>query len=213
MPRLPRHASAPRRFRRPSIKSILECKPTHAEEVEAMRAARLASPDGRELIGYTDCWSAAPGERIRLMASSSTSPITVRLVRLRHGDPNPAGPGLLMEPVPSLVDGDYPCSPQTVKSGSFAVLDSAVLDSAPAQGSALSVWAWTRLPARGRRQGLLARGFLELFLAADGLPSISFGGVSVAARQPLRRESWTRLGVACGDCKIGLKVPGGPVAT
>src|SRR6266851_9714381 len=193
MPRLPRHASAPRRFRRPSIKSILECQPTHSAEVEAIMAARLASPDGSELIGYTDRWSSAPGERIRLMASSSTSPITVRLVRLRHGDPNPAGPGLLMEPVPSLIDGDYPCSPQTVKSGSFAVLDSAVLDSAvldsaPAQGSALSVWAWTRLPARGRRQVLLARGFLELFLDADGLPSISFGGVSVAARQPLRRE-------------------------
>src|SRR5258705_5842540 len=171
MPRLPRHVCAPRRFRRPSIKSILECQPTHSAEVEAIMSARLASPDGSELIGYADCWSAAPGERIRLMASSSTSPITVRLVRLRHGDPNPAGPGLLMEPVPSLIDGDYPCSPQTVKSGSFAVLDSAVLDSAvldsaPAQGSALSVWAWTRLPARGRRQVLLARGFLELFLDA-----------------------------------------------
>ena len=176
-------------------------------------AARLASPDGSELIGYTDRWSAAPGERIRLMASSSTSPITVRLVRLRHGDPNPAGPGLLTEPVPSLIDGDYPCSPQTVKSGSFAVLDSAVLDSAPAQGSALSVWAWTRLPARGQRQVLLARGFLELFLDADGLPSISFGGVSVAAREPLRRESWTRLGVSFGDGKFGLRVAGELVAT
>ncbi len=181
-------------------------------------AARLASPDGSELIGYTDRWSSAPGERIRLMASSSTSPITVRLVRLRHGDPNPAGPGLLMEPVPSLIDGDYPCSPQTVKSGSFAVLDSAVLDSAvldsaPVQGSALSVWAWTRLPARGRRQVLLARGFLELFLDADGLPSISFGGVSVAAREPLRRESWTRLGVSFGDGKFGLRVAGELVAT
>ena len=39
-----------------------------------------------------------PGERVQLMASSSTSPVTVRLVRLRHGDPNPAGPGLRYEP-------------------------------------------------------------------------------------------------------------------
>ena len=116
-------------------------------------AARITGPDGSELIGYTDRWSVAPGERVQLMASSSTSPVTVQLVRLRHGDPNPAGPGLRTAPVPSAVDGEYPCSPQTTRSGSFAVLDDA-----PGEGSALSVWAWTRFPARGRRQVLLARG-------------------------------------------------------
>ena len=157
-------------------------------------AARLAGPDGSELIGYTDRWSVAPGERVQLMASSSTSPTTVRLVRLRHGDPNPAGPGLRCEPVPSPVDGEYPCSPQTTRSGSFAVLDEA-----PAGDAALSVWVWTRLPARGRRQVLLARRELELFLDAEGLPSIRFGGVCLSARQPLGRESWTRLGVSFTD--------------
>jgi N,N-dimethylformamidase len=93
------------------------------------------------------------------------------------------------------------------------VLDFAVVDSAPLQGSSLSVWAWTRLPARGRRQVLLARGRLELFLDTDGLPSISFGGVSVATRQPLGRESWTRLGVSFAGGKVGLVVAGELVAT
>src|SRR5260221_13158605 len=103
MPRLPRHASAPRRFRRPSIKSILECQPTHSAEVEAIMAARLASPDGSALIGYTDRWSAAPGLRIRFMASSPTTPIPVRLFRLLYMDPQPAGPEFLLEPVPPLI--------------------------------------------------------------------------------------------------------------
>ena len=171
-------------------------------------AARLTGPDGSELIGYTDRWSVAPGERIQLMVSSSTSPVTVRLVRLRHGDPNPAGPGLRSEPISSPVDGDYPCSPQTSRSGSFAVLDET-----PAGDAALSVWVWTRLPAPGRRQVLLARGDLELFLDAAGLPSIRFGGVSLSARQPLRQESWTLLGVSFTDGSVGLQVADELVAT
>src|SRR5262249_4057274 len=77
------------------------------------------------------------------------------------------------------------------RSGSFAVLDDA-----PGEGSALSVWAWTRLPARGRRQVLLARGQLELFLDADGRPSVRIGEVCLSAPRPLGRETWTRLGVS-----------------
>jgi N,N-dimethylformamidase len=171
-------------------------------------AAKFAGPGGSELIGYTDRWSVAPGERIQLMASSSTSPITVRLLRLRHGDPNPAGPGLRSEPVSSPVDGEYPGSPQTTRSGSFAVLDEA-----PAGEGALSVWVWTRLPARGRRQVLLARGDLELFLDAEGLPSIRFGEACMSARQPLGQESWTWLGVSFTDGSVGLRVADELVAT
>jgi N,N-dimethylformamidase len=171
-------------------------------------AARLIGPDGSELIGYTDRWSVAPGERIQLMASSSTSPIAIRLLRLRHGDPNPAGPGLRFEPVSSSVDGEYPCSAHTARSGSFAVLDEA-----PAGDAVMSVWVWTRLPALGRRQVLFARGDLELFLDAEGLPSIRLGEVRLSARQPLGRESWTRLGVSFSDGNVGLHVAGELVAT
>lgn len=171
-------------------------------------AARLVGPDGSELIGYTDRWSVAPGERIQLMASSSTSPITVRLVRLRHGDPNPAGPGLCCDPVSAPVDGEYPASPQATRSGSFAVLDEA-----PAGDAALSVWVWTSLPARGRRQVLLARGGLELFLDAEGLPSLRFGGACLSARGPLGRENWTRVGVWFTDGNVGLHVAEEVVAT
>lgn len=170
--------------------------------------ARFAGPDGSELIGYTDRWSVAPGERIQLMASSSASPVTARLVRLRHGDPNPAGPGLRTEPVPSPVDGEYPASRQTTRCGSFAVLDDP-----PAGGSALSVWVCTRLPARGRRQVLLARGDVELFLDPAGLPSVRAGEACLSARRPLGRESWTRLGVSFAGGSVRLQVAGELAAT
>jgi N,N-dimethylformamidase len=75
------------------------------------------------------------------------------------------------------------------------------------------VWVWTPLPALGRRQVLLARGDLELFLDGEGLPSIRFGGMSLSARQPLGRESWTRLGVSLTDGNVGLHVADERVAT
>src|SRR5258708_3991870 len=229
MPRPPRHASAPSRdqFLSQGLHSggtaqlrcldraatpmltFMDRHQVHSEvsgrrtrlTFGAIMAAKIVSPDRSELIGYPGRWCVAPGGRIQVMASSAPSPITVRLVRLGQGAPNPAGPGLRTEPVASPVEGEYRCGPQTTRSGSFAVLDAA-----PAEGSVLSVWAWTRLPARGRRQVLLARGHLELFLDAEGLPSISFGEVCLSARQPLRRESWTRLGVSFPDGRVGPHV-------
>jgi N,N-dimethylformamidase len=163
--------------------------------------SRLISADGRELIGYTDRWSVAPGELVTLMASSSDPEVTVQLVRLRHGDPNPAGPGLVTRNVSSSVDGVHSCGQFTCQSGSYAVLDDA-----GAASSALSVWAWTLRPDRGRRQVLLARGSLELFLNHSGVPAARRGGASVQADGPLRREEWTRLGMSVASDELRLHI-------
>ena len=58
------------------------------------------------LLGYTDRLSAAPGDTIRFMVSSDHDRYTSRLVRLIHGDTNPAGPGFKQVLVPSAIDGD-----------------------------------------------------------------------------------------------------------
>ena len=44
------------------------------------------------------------------------------------------------------------------------------------------------------------------------MPSIRIGEVCLAARQPLGRETWTRLGVSFADGKLGLQVAGELVA-
>jgi N,N-dimethylformamidase len=162
---------------------------------------RIISADGGELIGYTDRWSVAPGERIALMASSSEPQVTVQLVRLRHGDPNPAGPGLTTKDVLSSADGLYACGQFTCRAGSYAVLD----DAGPAS-SAISVWAWTLSPDRGRPQMLLARGRLELFLDAGGVPAARCGEVSVHAEGPVGREQWTQLGVSITGDELRLHI-------
>ncbi len=76
----------------------------------------------------------------------------MRLVRLRHGDPNPAGPGFRATPVASAVDGTYPGGVQAIRCGSYAV----IADDAPAR--TLGVWAWPTRPDAGREQVLLQRG-------------------------------------------------------
>jgi len=158
--------------------------------------------DGGERLGSTARWPVAPGEGMRGRAAAPTPPSPVRGVRLRHGGPSPAGPGLRSEPVSSSVDGEYPCSPQRTQSGAFAVLDEA-----PAGDAVLSVWAWTPLPVRGRRQVLLARGELELFLDAEGLPSIRFGGVCLSARQPLGLVVTTPGSIELPEDVVGFVQP------
>ena len=47
------------------------------------------------LVGYTDRFSAAPGQEIAFKVSSAAAaPYRATLVRVVHTDPNPAGPGL-----------------------------------------------------------------------------------------------------------------------
>src|SRR5258708_14298065 len=122
MPRPPRHASAPSRdqFLSQGLHSggtaqlrcldraatpmltFMDLHQVHSEvsgrrtrlTFGAIMAAKIGSPDGSELTGYTDRWSVAPGGRVPLTPSSATSHITVRLVRLRHGAPKPCGPGV-----------------------------------------------------------------------------------------------------------------------
>ena len=70
------------------------------------------APDGADrmlrLLGYTDRLSVAPGETIRFMVSSDHDRYASRLVRLIHGDTNPAGPGFKQVLVPSAIDGVRP---------------------------------------------------------------------------------------------------------
>ena len=54
--------------------------------------------DAGPLIGYVDRFSARPGERIAVKVSSQLSePYRADLIRIIHGDANPAGPGLKFE--------------------------------------------------------------------------------------------------------------------
>ena len=124
---------------------------------------RIIDDHGRELIGYTDLWSATAGGHVELMVSTTEPSFDVRLVRLQHGDPNPAGAGFKATPVASAVDGSYPGGVQEIRPGSYAVID----DAGPAR--TLGVWVWPTRPVSEAEQVLLQRGGLTVSSApTDG---------------------------------------------
>ncbi len=167
---------------------------------------RIIAADGRELIGYVDRWSAAPGDVVRLLASTTEPTVDVSLVRLRHGDRNPAGPGFLATAVPSAVDGAYPGRSQGIRSGSFAVIDSAW----PAR--TLGVWVWPTTPDLGADQVVLASDGLTVRLGPDGRVGASLGTAAVWSSSRLVRERWTHVAVVIGPGELTLVVDDGVAA-
>ena len=155
------------------------------------------------LIGYADRLSVRPGETIAFKVSSnSAEPYEARLVRVFNADPNPAGPGLLEEPVPASLEGSYPSRPQAIRLGSYARIDDpAVLDRLDSFQVMATIWP-TR-PGRGP-QAILSRldaeagqGF-ALGLDAAGRPAIQLGlgageTVALTAGGPLTERRWYRV--------------------
>lgn len=76
------------------------------------------------LVGYTDRFSARPGERIAVKVSSSLAgPYRAELVRIRCADPNPEGPGMKIEAVEGGFLGKYPSVRQKVQLGSCGIVE------------------------------------------------------------------------------------------
>ena len=90
------------------------------------------------LRGYLDRLSAAPGSSIRARVSAPHASPVVRVLRLSHGDPNPAGPGFVADPQAWAVAALRPVAEQSSLSGSFALVPRA-LESCT-EGFALLAW-------------------------------------------------------------------------
>ncbi|MCH2298903.1 MAG: hypothetical protein MK441_13510, partial [SAR324 cluster bacterium] len=77
------------------------------------------------LSGYADRLSARPGESLDIKVSSlSQQPYQASLVRVRYADPNPEGPGVKLENIPSSWEGAYPSREQEFFPGSYGRVDS-----------------------------------------------------------------------------------------
>lgn len=76
------------------------------------------------IAAYADRLSVRPGETIHFhVANASGAALQTRLVRVICGDPNPAGPGMRLEPVPAEVRALAPVEPQSVPRGSYAAVE------------------------------------------------------------------------------------------
>ena len=77
------------------------------------------------LSGYADRLSARPGEALDIKVSSLSQQLyQASLVRVRYADPNPEGPGVKLENIPSSWEGTYPSREQKFFPGSYGRVDS-----------------------------------------------------------------------------------------
>ena len=141
------------------------------------------------LVGYLDRWSARPGEAIAVKVSSLLgTPYAADLVRIIHADPNPAGPGMKLEPVPSMWAGDYPSRIQPVVPGSYGVVDA---DLAVPDGGAIRLRVQPGLLAAA--QPVLALGGAVLRVAAHGVLLEVDGAAVCAVAAPMLERCWYEI--------------------
>ena len=75
------------------------------------------------LVGYSDRLSVAPGEEIAFKVSADgIDAYRAEIVRLIHGDANPAGPGFKARPVEADANGRYPGRRQDIHAGSYVLV-------------------------------------------------------------------------------------------
>ena len=102
-----------------------------------------------DLTGYSDRWSVRPGNTIGFHIHSTAAQYEAQVVRLRHGDENPRGPGFKEIVVPSPADGRYPGAPRSIRPGSYGIADlSAAMDG---ESLWITTWIWPTVPGRGHR--------------------------------------------------------------
>jgi N,N-dimethylformamidase len=152
-----------------------------------------------DIVGYSDRLSVAPGETISFMVSAKVAAYEAAIVRLIHGDPNPAGPGFKEEVVPTAVAGTYGGREQLFFSGSYVrVPDSPALRAADAVG--LEAWIYPTTPGQGA-QGLITKWDAErgagyaLVLDETGALALWLGdghgaATHVSTGQPVRAFAW-----------------------
>jgi len=146
--------------------------------------------DPARLTGYVDRLSVAPGETIRVMVSCAAPTYTASLVRLIHGDENPAGPGLREIVVPSAIDGQHPGRHQAIRSGSSVEIP---LDGALPDELAFSVAIFPTNPGAGE-QVIASLGDWAVGLDANGALMVRVGSDKVSTGRPLHRWTWYRAG-------------------
>src|SRR5262245_29421161 len=161
---------------------------------------RLGGFDTTSVLGYASPVIVEPGGQVAFhLSSASLRQVDVALMRVRCGDPDPAGPGLKLVPMKSAVDGPRAVRHQPVRPGSCAVVaDRPVLrdlagftvgcflwPTLPDAGAQTIVSRWRDDTKAGWRLGLDAAGHLELAVG-DGT-----GAVSIArSAQPVLQREW-----------------------
>jgi len=140
------------------------------------------------LVGYTDKLSVHAGDTVNFKVSSlATKPYKAHLVRVISADPNPAGPGIIEQSIPSSIDGSYAGREQRFYPGSWARSDDKLKQK---NLSVVSVSAniFPTLPDHGT-QTIIACGEIDLSLCNGRLTGV-IEGFRIESSTPLKARSW-----------------------
>jgi N,N-dimethylformamidase len=109
-----------------------------------------------QIRGYCDRPNVRPGETLDFFISSpEAGRCEVSLVRLIHGDRNPAGPGYKEEAVASASDGQYAVGTQFTQIGAYVEVPDTASHLGASSGLSVHLHLWSTTP--GKRQGVIAR--------------------------------------------------------
>jgi len=163
------------------------------------------------LLGYTDRLTAAPGDTIRFMVSCDHPAYRARLVRLIHGDTNPAGPGFRQVEVASAIDREYHGKHEDIRSGSYAEIP--FNPGSATGGFAFTAFIQPTLPGHGEQAilsrgdpfhggglalGLDEQGALELVVGGRGAGDTADAPHRYSTGRPMRRWEWYFVAVSIG---------------
>ena len=110
----------------------------------------------QQIRGYCDRPNVRPGETLDFFISSpEAGRCEVSLVRLIHGDRNPAGPGYKEEAVASASDGQYAVGTQFTQVGAYVEVPDTASHLGASSGLSVHLHLWSTTP--GKRQGVIAR--------------------------------------------------------
>ncbi|MFU1926331.1 N,N-dimethylformamidase beta subunit family domain-containing protein [Bordetella hinzii] len=156
------------------------------------------------LVGYTDRFSARPGESLAVKVSSSLDkPYFADLVRIHSADPNPAGPGMRYTPAQAGFAGRYPSRAQAIHQGSCGVVPIGSLPLGPNWTIGLRVQPWL---LEGRESAVLSAGGatpLSLRVSAQGAV-LHIGAQRCRIDAPMHPRHWYELRVIAEDGRVRL---------
>ena len=172
------------------------------------------------LTGYADRLSAKPGGRIAFKVSSTfEEPYQMDVVRIRHADPNPAGPGMKLIAVP-MASGSFPSRVQPVHLGSYVqVGDAACLHGLG--GLTLGATVWPTVPSKGpqavisKLDAAAGTGFALEIGPRGAVLRVGLGGgrtAEAAVGKPMRGRTWDRIDARLDAAGRTLTVRQQPIA-
>lgn len=154
------------------------------------------------LLGYSDRLSVEPGQTIRFMVSCEHPEYESRLVRLVHGDENPAGPGFKQVEIPSPIDGRHAGRHQSIRSGSYVEIP--LPPGAVGEPLAFAVYVYPTNPRAGEQViASIGDPFNDsgwaLTLSEAGAIELVVGSARISTGVAVHRWTWYRVECTVDD--------------